>query len=67
MNKTEIMGGIELGMDKVLAVSKAIEDACPLYTTDESVARDLDQLLALVSVLQDQVSMLKSAIDALDA
>lgn len=67
MNKMEIMARIELNLDKVFSVSKAIEDACPVYTADERTSEKLEQLMALVSVLQDQVSILRSSVDALEA
>ena len=66
MNRNEIMGRAEMEANKIAALARAIEDACPLYTTDENVTSALDRLLALVSVLQDQAKALKTDMDVLE-
>ena len=67
MNKIEVTGCIEMCADKIIALSMAIEDVCPLYTEDRGTAEELERMLNLVFILREQASKLKIAVDALDA
>lgn len=64
MYTIEVMAHIELCISRVDAVTRAVEEACPLYVTDRD--GELERLLSLVSVLREETNRLKAYVDSLD-